>query len=88
MSRQLTSTVNTNLLFLERASNLVGEPIQPMRLISKFGGKKPMYNVRVHKTLKIHGILRQLLPYIIGKKDRAERFITMFEKRWPECVSW
>lgn len=45
----------------------------------RLGGKKQMYNWRVHSELAV-AIMKQILPYMVEKAARTERAILAFER--------
>lgn len=71
---------NTNKDFVDKASSIMGTTTRPMVRHSGMG-KKPMWRSTRKGSQKILKILKEIRPYLIIKKTKADMVIKFIEGR-------
>ncbi len=66
--------------FVERAAEIMGGMVVGPQIDKRAGNRRPMYSAQLHKHQKVLSVLRCILPYLIVKKQKAERAIIALEK--------
>ncbi len=90
--RVLIQIGNTNEQFVQKVKELIGcgSSINRQHFGGGHKGRKAMYHYTLKGSARCYVILKQIYPYLIIKKDLAERIIKEIETapfgRWKNCT--
>src|SRR3989344_2309781 len=83
---------NTNRAFMEKMRRIIGAGSSVMRtdFSNSHKGRKPLYHYTLKGSARCYIILKQILPYLIIKREKTYKIIREIENnpfgRWKNCT--